>query len=144
MPHAKHIKVMVDYDLVDPDILAALSRIKALDVKTIVECGFAPNEKDEELVKGTSQRNRILLTADKQTIHHRKYRPCTHGGIIVVKESRPTARSVFRSVKRFMLSGHRKWAKGHVTYLQERTMSILTHKETISVKHDGNTRKRHN
>jgi hypothetical protein len=122
-----HLNLMIDYNLLDPEILAALGRIRALKIKTIIECGFRQDTKDEVLVnRGTVDQKRILLTGDKKTITKKKYKPCNHGGVIVLKHPRPDAANVFASMKAFIQSGQRALAINHFTYLRTNGATIHT------------------
>jgi hypothetical protein len=122
-----HLKLMIDYNLVDPEILAALEKLNALKVKTILDCGFSQHTGDDTLVnKGTVEHERVLLTRDKRTITKKKYKPCKHGGVIVIKHPRPTADMVFAWMKAFVQSGKRALAKNHFTYLRADGATIYT------------------
>lgn len=130
----KHLKLMVDYDLVNPDILAALRKIKALDVRTIIECGFDQGTSDKTLVGATRQKRRLLLTANFNDINERVYPPCFHGGIILINHKRPTARAVYDRIKAFSRTGQRSLAKSHVTHLNADKATIHTlSKEPVEV-----------
>jgi len=131
-----HLRLMVDYNLVDPDILACLDKLTALKVKTIIECGYSQDTKDEVLVnKGTVEQKRLLLTGDKKTITKRKFKPCEHGGVIVIKDPRPTADKVCAWMKAFVQSGQRALAIGHFTHLRADGATIYTHlKDPVKVK----------
>ena len=136
MTHANHLKLMVDYNLKDPRIVTELDKLGALDVKTIIECGFQQHTEDDVLInKGTVEYGRLLLTRDIETINEGKYPPCKHGGIIIIKHKRPMPELVVAWVKAFVQSGKRALAKGHVTYLLEDRAIIYTHngKEEVSL-----------
>jgi Domain of unknown function (DUF5615) len=117
--HTKHLKIMVDYDLVDKRVIEALRRIGSVDVKTIIECGFEQDAHDKTLVAATDKQRRLLLTANYRNINEHRYEPCNHGGIILIKHPRPTPDAVYARMKAFCQSGHRSLAKRHVTYLKE-------------------------
>lgn len=127
MTHANHLKLMVDYNLKDPYILKALSSFGALDVKTTIECGYSQHTDDDVLVKGTSEKRRLLLTKDKETIDEIEFPPCTHGGIIIIKDKRPLPENVIAWMKAFIQSGKRSLAKHHVTHLWPDRAVIHTH-----------------
>lgn len=131
-----HLNLMIDYNLLDPTILAALRKIGALKIKTIIECGFRQDAKDEVLVnEGTVNLKRVLLTGDKKTITKKKYRPCHHGGVIVLKHPRPDAENVFAAMKAFIQSGQRSLAVNHFTYLRTDGATIHTlNKEPVTLK----------
>lgn len=145
MSHANHLKVMVDYCLKDPEIIEKLETLGALDVKTTIECGYFPHTKDDVLVwEGTQEKDRILLTGDFKTIDEHRYKPCHHGGIIIIHHPRPSPDIVFAYVKAFLQSGERKYAKKHVTHITKNAVKIVTHeKEPVIVEfnEDKNLRK---
>ena len=117
---------MVDYDLKDPEILDALRKIKSLNVKTTIECGFYPWTPDARLVEATSTERRILLTANYNDIHEGVYDPCHHGGIILIKDDRPSPETVSSRLRAFTRSGKRSLAKSHVTHLHANHAMIHT------------------
>jgi hypothetical protein len=125
---------MVDYNLKDPRILTALSSFGALDVKTTIECGFEQGTHDDVLIKGTSEKRRLLLTKDKETIDEIEFPPCTHGGIIIIKDKRPMPENVIAWMKAFIQSGKRELAKHHVTHLWPDRAVIHTHRGTEEVR----------
>jgi hypothetical protein len=119
---------MVDYNLKDPLVLDCLRKLGALDVKTTIDCGYKQSEKDPVLInKGTLEQNRLLLTRDKNTIDEKKFKPCSHGGVIIIKHPRPTANMICAWMKAFIQSGKRAYAKSHVTYLNSSGFRIHTH-----------------
>lgn len=129
MTHANHIKLMVDYNLIDPLILECLDRLGALDVKTTIDCGFDPWTKDHVLVEATGEKRRLLLTKDKESIDEVRYPPCKHGGIIIIDHPRPTPDMVCDWMKAFVQSGQRSYAKNHITYLGRDGFTIYTHQQ---------------
>jgi hypothetical protein len=123
---------MVDEDLLDQDILEALQQIGSIDVKTIFDCKLPSGTKDHVLVAATDRQRRLLLTGNYRDIHERKYEPCGHGGIILIKHPRPTAKLVSSRVRAFCKSGKRSLAKRHVTYLRADKFTIhKLHKEIV-------------
>jgi hypothetical protein len=123
---------MVDEDLLDPEILEALHRIGSVDVKTTFECRLASGTKDHVIVAATEEQQRLLLTANFRDIHERNYKPCFHGGIILIKHPRPTAQMIYARMKAFCQSGKRSLAKRHVTYLRADRFTIhKLHKEVV-------------
>jgi hypothetical protein len=129
---------MVDYDLKDAEILARLEELKALDVKTTVECGYPQHTKDSILVwQGTKDENRILLTANFKDIGESRYTPCKHGGIIIIDHPRPSPDIVFAYMKALLQCGQRKYVKNHVTHLKRDGIKIVTHaKEPVTINYD--------
>lgn len=127
MTHASHVRLMVDYNLKDRLVLECLRKLNALDVKTTIECGYDQGTEDPVLVEGTSKKRRLLLTKDRASINEIVYKPCSHGGIIIINHKRPTPQMVCDWMKSFVQSGKRAYAKGHVTYLNGGGFKILTH-----------------
>jgi hypothetical protein len=103
---------MVDYDLVDPKILEALRRIKSVNMKTTIECGFDQSTADKVLVKATEKERRLLLTANYRDINERVYPPCFHGGILLINHPRPSSDTVYERMKAFTESGGRSKSEG--------------------------------
>ena len=123
-----NLRVMADEDLLDKRTIAALQKVgSAVDVKTIFECGLRSGTKDKIIVAATKSKRRILLTANYKDIHERKYKPCEHGGIILIDHPNPSPEVVRDRLKAFCQSGKRSQAKGHVTYL--RADKFIIHKE---------------
>lgn len=123
-----NLKVMVDEDLFDKEMIAALHQLgSAVDVKKITECNFPSGAKDKALVAATKGKRRILLTANYKDINERRYPPCKHGGIILIDHPNPSPEVVRSRLKAFCQSGKRSHAKGHVTYLKADKFTI--HKE---------------
>jgi len=66
-PKGNHLKLMVDYNLKDPEIVSKLNAIGALDVKTTIELGYAQDAKDPHLIwNATVKEDRILLTVSRR------------------------------------------------------------------------------
>lgn len=139
-----NLKVMVDEDLLDKRTIAALHKIgAAVDVKTILECNFAPGTKDKTLVEATSTKRRILLTANFKDINEKNYKPCEHGGIILIDHPNPSPEVVRSRMKAFCQSGKRSEAKGHVTYLKADKFTIYKeHKEKVEANYNEKTHRR--
>jgi hypothetical protein len=138
MPKANHLKLMVDYDLKDPEILEKLEGLGALDVKTTIQCGYFQHTTDPVLIwEGTTKENRILLTANYGDIGENRYAPCKHGGIIIIDHPRPSPDIVFAYVKALLQCGKRKFVKNHVTHLKRDGIKIVTHeKEPVTILFD--------
>jgi len=73
--------------------------------------------KDDDLMNEAKIQNRILVTVEGR-INEKRYRICTHPGIIVFRantQHEAVRADIFRS---FMLSGHRSRAYKAITYLK--------------------------
>lgn len=123
----RDLKLMIDYNL-DPQVVDCLNKLGAVKAKTIVDYGFKPNAEDSELVyNGTNDHRCTLLTSDKRTINERVFPPCQHGGIILIKEKRPSKDKICACIKAFCESGHRSKASHNVTHLWEKKAIIYKH-----------------
>lgn len=132
MAYTKYLKIMVDEDLLDPDIVGALKGVGVLHVKTLFECELRQGAKDTALVDKARAKRRLLLTANYVDINERKFPPCTHGGIILIDHKQPTAKIVRDRIKAFCASRQKSSAKGHVTYLKEGKFVIhKLHREKV-------------
>ena len=139
MSQANHLKLMVDYCLKYPDIIAKLETLGPLDIKTTIDCGYSQQTDDDELIwKGTLAHDRILLTRDYGTIRETTYTPCEHGGVIVIHHPRPNADVVHAFMKTLLQCGSRKYAKSHFTHLRKDGIKIVTHdKDPVIIPFDG-------
>jgi len=127
---------MVDEDLLDAKIIQALEKLSGVDVKTLLNCGFSQGAKDHTLVAATARQKRVLLTANFRDIHERKYPPCQHGGIILIRHPRPDAKVVTARLKAFCRSSQKSLAQGHVTYLKDNGFTIhKLHREVVEGKY---------
>lgn len=132
MAYTRYLKLIVDEDLLDPEIIDALKGIGVLHVKTLLECELRQGTKDKTLVAKAKAKRRLLLTANYVDINERVFPPCTHGGIILIDHKQPTAKIVRERIRAFCASSQKALAKGHVTYLKEGKFIIhKLHKERI-------------
>ena len=126
---------MIDYNLVDKKIVSGLKSMEGVEAVTIIECGYAQNTADEILVnEGTVKFERLLLTKDKTTITRGKYRPCTHGGVIVLKHRRPSPEIVLAAVSAFLQSSKTSVAVNHFTHINPDRAKIWTHTDPVEVR----------
>lgn len=134
MTQTKPLRLMIDYNLVDKRIVSALQALDGVEVKTIIECGYAQDTADEVLVnQGTVEHERLLLTRDKRTITRHRYQPCTHGGVIVLRHRRPDPETVLAAVAAFIQSSKTGVAPNHFTHLKPDGAKIWTHKDPVEV-----------
>lgn len=132
MAYTKYLKLMVDEDLIDPDIITALKKMRVLHVKTLLECKLNLGAKDGAIVAKAKTEGRLLLTANYVDINERRFKPCTHGGIILIDHKQPNAKVVCDRIRAFCASHHKSLAKGHVTWLkQDKFVIHKLHKERI-------------
>lgn len=121
-PH--HLTLMVDYNL-DPAAIDGLNGIGPVKAKRTTDYGFSQGADDKDLVY--NKKRCVLLTGDFRSINERKYPPCQHDGIIILKERRASPETIVACVKAFVQSGHRKETWHNVIYLWEKKAIIHKH-----------------
>jgi hypothetical protein len=123
---------MIDYAFGEP-VANALNAIRVVNAKTTIEHGFRQNAEDEEIIRNIADDGYLFLTHDRNTIDERRFPPCSHGGIIIIRDKRWSEEKVFQRVRDFCLSGQKKLAPHCVTYLHEKGAIIHTHDGTVRV-----------
>ena len=135
MTQTNPLRLMIDYCLIDRRIMLALKTLETIEVKSTIECGYAQNESDEVLInEGTVEQNRLLLTTDRKTINRNRYKPCTHGGVILLSHRRLDADNILASIKAFIQSSKGNLAINHFTHLRPDSAKIYTHKDPVEVR----------
>ena len=124
---ANHLKIMVDETFGEPVADALNKDIASIKAKTTFDCGFAQGTGDRDLIDKGKRLNRILLTFDRNTIDQRRYPPCSHAGIIIVKDKHWTTRSIVKELKAFTQTGNRKLVLHSVTHLHRDHAVIYQH-----------------
>lgn len=127
-----HIKLMVDFNL-GQDHVDKLNELGTIKARTTIDYGFNPWTADDDLVRATLDKGCILLTRDKNTINEKIYKPCTHGGIIIIENPHPFPETVLSYMKSFCQSGKRSLAEHCVTHLYNDRAIIHTHKGSVMV-----------
>lgn len=127
------IKLMVDHTFGEP-VANKLNGLSAVTAATTIARGFSDRRHDDDLVHFTKGDGCILLTFDHNTINEYKYKPCTHGGIIIIKGDW-FPETIYDGIKRLCESGRRILVPKHVTYLyvEQKRAVIHTHKESVPV-----------
>ena len=119
-----NLMLLLDECITDP--LAKLLRESsaALNVEFIRDTDMR-KATDADIVKYATKENRIVVTTETG-INHKKFKICTHPGIIVLagKHRHESIRNEI--FQKFLLSGHRKYAHHAVTFLSEREARIKT------------------
>lgn len=121
-PH--NLKLMVDYNL-NPASIDGLNGIGRVKAKRTTDYGFSQNAEDKDLVY--NEERCVLLTRDWRSINERKYPPCRHEGIIILKEQRTLPEAIVACVKAFCQSGYLKETWHNVIYLWEKKAIIHKH-----------------
>jgi hypothetical protein len=111
---AHHLKLMVDYNL-DPAAIDGLNGIGPVKAQRTTDYGFAKGADDKDLVY--NGKRCVLLTGDFRSINERKYPPCQHDGIIILREQRALPEKIVACVKAFAQSGYRKETWHNVIHL---------------------------
>lgn len=130
-----HLKLMIDYNFGEPVANILNHNIRVVDAKTTIDHGFRDNAEDDEIIRNIADDGYILLTHDRSTINEYRFPPCSHGGIIIIRDKRWTEEKVLERVKDFCQSGHKKLAPHCVTYLHEDGAIIHTHEGTIPIRY---------
>jgi hypothetical protein len=126
-PFTRDLRLMVDYNL-DPFVVSELNKLGSVKAKTIIDYGFTQQAEDSVLIyQGTKDHRCVLLTGDVRSINEKKYPPCGHGGVILIKERRPSKEMILRCVKAFAQSGHRSKAPHNVIHLWANRAIIHKH-----------------
>lgn len=124
---ANHLKIMVDETFDGPVADALNSDVPFVKAKTTFDCGCVQGTNDHVLIAKAKQQNRILLTFDRNTIDKRRYPPCTHAGIIIIKGRSWTPEGIVDRLNAFSHSGNRKLLIHSVTYLHRDHAIIHQH-----------------
>ncbi len=120
-------KLMVDNDFGKP-VADAVNEIGSnVTAKTTVENGHDADEDDDVLIAYGAEKNWILLTHDKNTINERKFPPCNHAGIIIIKEEFWFPETIVASLRALRSSGKGSLVSHHVTHLFPDKAIIHTH-----------------
>jgi hypothetical protein len=135
---------MIDACLDEPVAKEVDSIRKDVTAQTSMEYGFHGYTADETLVEFTDKKGVLLVTVDERTIKKSKYKPCYHGGIILIKESFWTPESIKECLKNFCkVEKRRQLAKRHFTHLWKDRAIVYTHigKEEFNFKDDKNAKR---
>jgi hypothetical protein len=117
---------MIDHVFGKP-VADILSDIRVVDTKTTLEHGFRPHAEDEEIIRNIADDGYIFLTHDRNTIDEYRFPPCSHGGIIIIRDKRWTEEKVLERIRDFCQCGYKKLAPHSVTYLHAEGAIIHTH-----------------
>ncbi|HND19390.1 MAG TPA: DUF5615 family PIN-like protein [Acidobacteriota bacterium] len=129
------LKLMVDYNLGKPVADRVNTLGKKVEATTTIDHGFRSNTADADLVAYARKAGILLLTHDVNTMDERTFPPCSHGGIIIVREKFLAEDNIANCIKNFCKLGKRRQlAKGHITHLWKNRAKIITHKEIFEFK----------
>lgn len=121
-----HLKLLVDYCVQAKLAAQKLNTLPKASAITTIDAGLRGHSADDDIVALGRLEDRIIVTGDFRTMNEHFYPPCTHGGILLIREE-PTADKVYKLVRSFMLSGQRMKAAHCVTHLWSDRCRINTH-----------------
>lgn len=111
------LRLLLD-ECVQLGLVNAIKEHNSVQAEWVNDSKTLPSTSDEGLMKLAKDENRILVTVEGR-IDDKKFKICTHPGIIVFRaksQSDAVRAEIFRS---FMGSGHRARARKAVTYLKQ-------------------------
>jgi hypothetical protein len=126
---ANHLTLMVDETFGKPVADALNKNIAFVRARTTFDCGFVQGTVDQVLIREGKRLGRVLLTYDKTTINEKHYPPCSHAGIIIIKDGRWSSEKIVKEVKALARSGNRRLASHNVIHLH--------HDHAVIHKHNG-------
>jgi len=113
-----NLRLLLDEAITDPLAKMLKGSSSALNVEYIREMPDMVESLDADVVKYATKEDRIVVTTETG-INHKKFKICTHPGIIVLGGKRRHETIHADLFKRFLLSGHRKEAHHAVTFLSD-------------------------
>ncbi len=116
------LRLLLD-ECLQVELAEAIRHHKAIDAEWVNESTVLPSSSDESLMEVAKAGNRILVTVEGR-INEKRFKICTHPGIIVFRAKRQhdaIRAEIFRS---FVLSGCRSRARKAVTYLKMEGVSF--------------------
>jgi len=110
------LRLLLD-ECVQAELAEAIRKHKAIDAFWVNESEGLSSSSDEELMALARLQNRIFVTVENR-IDDKRFRICTHPGIIVFRAKRQHDAVRSNIFRLFMLSGQRARSKKAVTYLR--------------------------
>jgi predicted nuclease of predicted toxin-antitoxin system len=114
----------LDECVTDPLAKALGASSSALNIEYIRDNGMGSTE-DADVIRYATRENRIVVTTETG-INHKKFKICTHPGIIVLGGKHRHESIQADIFQKFLLSGHRKHAHHAVTFLSQGEARIKT------------------
>jgi predicted nuclease of predicted toxin-antitoxin system len=115
--------LLLDEAITDPLAKMLRDSSSALNIEYIRDMAGMREIPDDGVVKYATRENRIVVTTETG-INEKKFKICTHPGIIILGGKRRHETIHAELFQRFMLSGHRKEAHHAVTYLSDNQARI--------------------
>jgi predicted nuclease of predicted toxin-antitoxin system len=123
-----NLRLLLDECVTDPLAKALGDSSSALNIEYIRDIGMASAE-DADVIRYAKKENRIVVTTETG-INHKKFKICTHPGIIVLGGKHRHEAIHAEVFQKFLLSGHRKEAHHAVTFLSQKEARIKTGETT--------------
>jgi hypothetical protein len=129
------LRLLLDECVPGPLVIEIQACTGILSVEVIDANHFMGNCRtpDEAVVAYATQENRILVTTEGR-LNEKKFKICTHAGIIVLKVTQKHDAEKGRLFTRFMQSGHRGKCSHAVTKLRDRGSIRLERTEDGMIK----------
>ena len=118
------LRLLLDECVTDPLAKALGDCSSALNLEYVRENGMGSAE-DADVMRYATREDRIVVTTETG-INHKKFKICTHPGIIILSGKRRHESIQADIFKKFLLSGHRSKANHAVTFLSHEGARIKT------------------
>jgi predicted nuclease of predicted toxin-antitoxin system len=119
-----NLRLLLDECVTQPLAKALGDNSSALNIEHVTDVGMSGSA-DADVVKYATKEDRIVVTTETG-INHKKFKICTHPGIIVLGGKHRHESIQAQIFQKFLLSGHRKKAYHAVTFLSEGEARIKT------------------
>jgi len=115
------MKIKVDENL--PRSIAELLRKRGYHAETVTEENMS-GWKDEDLWEAVQREGMFLITADKGFANIHRYPPGSHGGVLLLRPSKPGLRLLVRLMERILKSVELRSFAGAICVASERGIRI--------------------
>jgi predicted nuclease of predicted toxin-antitoxin system len=120
-----NLRLLLDEAVTNPLAQMIRESSSALNIQYVRELPGVAGTEDKNVVAYAKKEDRIVVTTETG-INHRKFRICTHPGIIVLGGKHRHETIHAEAFKNFLLSGHRQQANHAVTFVTEKQVRIKT------------------
>lgn len=119
-----NLRILLDEAITNPLAEMIKGCSSAINVEYIRDIESMKSTSDEGVVSYATRQDRIVVTTETG-INHKKFKICTHPGIIVL--CGPRHETIHAEVfQKFLLSGERVKAKHAVTFISQKEARIKT------------------
>ena len=120
-----NLRLLLDEAVTDPLAEMIKESSSALNIQYVRDLPDVAGTEDKNVVAYAKRENRIVLTTETG-INHKKFKICTHPGIIVLGGKHRHEMIHAKAFQRFLLSGYRQKANHAVTFVSEKQARIKT------------------